>query len=165
MIALKTKNGAVAHRCELCGAIISDEVIQSRTKRNLNYNCPICHEYGEELVPYNHAKLVSIYDALTSIQFREFKVDAVFIDYNGVGNPRIVVRFADNYFNDWNSLVYPKGFKLTCIRPERHFPRPVEFLYTMDLSSSPGYGSLCSEIDLITEELLRWIGRFPESRS
>ena len=156
---------AIMHQCDMCAAVVSDDVIQSRIANNLDYNCPICHEYGEEILKVDKKALTQVYSALTNIKDREFKVDAVFVDYNGVSNPRIVVRFADHYFNDWRSLKLPRGFKLEVARPDGQFPRPVELVYKLDFNTTPDSKQLYAEIDFVINDLLEWIKRFPELRS
>ena len=144
----------ISYVCCICGAVISEKTAH---KKGFGEKCPFCHEDSESLTFPKCYKLKIVFDDITNIPTKDYGVDAVFVEDNGVSNPRMVVRFDDHYLNDWNSLKHPDNFQLVSTLDETHQTRPIELIRYFDVSVTKTDKTYLETIDGAADKLIEWV--------
>jgi DNA-binding XRE family transcriptional regulator len=120
--------------CVLCGSKYGMSIIKrlESATDNADSVCPICR--GRRSALYNAETAECLTEINLAFCFNadfNVPVEAIYIDDNGIGNPRLVIRFADNYFINRKT---PHGFIIEQTRPDSPCPCPVEMVKSFDVT-------------------------------
>jgi hypothetical protein len=144
--------------CADCGATLSESAM-SALQHKLGNNCLFCRG-----TPTFHKNSTGgfrvVYNRISS--FRDITVDAVFVEVNGICNPRFVVRLGDDYFNNRESAPLPDKFTLVRTRDGSvDLPCPIELVYYFDLSDAEDKPQFTKTINSVIHTLMEWMNSDP----
>jgi hypothetical protein len=152
--------------CKVCEAILSKQSAVQILGGKQKAECPFCHEKKMFSTPYP-ITFRKIFDDLNNNP-RGGTVDALFVECNGVTNPRLVLRFRDDYFHElldtgWNDLAYPIGFEIVRTRSPVTMKEfcPVELIYYFDIDVVNDKDEFSNAVNEVCSVLADWIKNLP----
>jgi hypothetical protein len=150
------------YECDKCGSVVSADMLKD-CKINIAEDviCRFCHENPKIYDKACRHRLIGIYDHLNSTSWGHI-AETVFIEDNGITNPRLVVRLRYDYLWDWHwkEGQLPHGFIVTGSCRKRSKSKPVEFMYEIKRSARRSNGALMNEARRAILALHEWIDKF-----
>ena len=142
------------YECTCCSSVLSSDKKEVLAK--MGGICPFCNGKGRMRAFIDiHPK--RIFDSISNAR-NDYRAEAVFIDCNGISNPRIGVRFIDDYFNPQNNAVeIPKGFTKIRTRVNRLPYDPVELVHYFDVPATECDYTLGTAVSDVLRDLDSWV--------
>jgi hypothetical protein len=121
------------YECPCCSSVLSYDMKEVLAK--MGGICPFCRNEGKIGVRLSNSPKRIFDNISNAIDTR--KVEAIFIDCNGVSNPRVGIRWADDYFRpvSWSGdFEFPEGFIKIATKGNSLLRSPVELVHYFDIS-------------------------------
>jgi len=147
------------YECNKCGAVVSAGMLaHCKWDIDKNKNCPFCN--GVPTI-YNidcRNRLIGIFDHFNSTSHGQL-AEAVFVEDNGITNPRLVVRLRCDFIHGNGNLRLPYGFVITG-HGTRDIMSPIEFMYEIKRKTDSQVGDLMDETHQAVRKLHAWIAKY-----
>ena len=146
------------YECLDCGAVVSSKVMDS-VLETLQGTCPFCR--GTPMFSKSFPTLPKkVFDSFSNARRGSMEVEAVFVEYSPLANPRLVVRLADDYFHSDKNMRFPSLFvKVLTRRGDKNPPCPIEIVHHFDVSVKKDRVTFANAVSDAFDVLIEWVNK------